>query len=56
MGKRIRDACPRESLAAWRPAADRPDPLQLLQESNVGRMPDLIPIRFGRMVRSPFTF
>ena len=56
MGKRLRDACPRESLAAWKPPADRPDPLQLLEDSNVGRMPDLIPIRFGRMVRSPFTF
>ena len=56
MGKRLRDTCPRESLATWKPPADRVDPLQLLQESNVGRMPDLIPIRFGRMVRSPFTF
>lgn len=56
MGKRLRGPCPRESLAAWKPPADRPDPLQLLQESNVGRMPDLIPIRFGRMVRTPFTF
>ncbi|QDU20669.1 DUF2252 domain-containing protein [Urbifossiella limnaea] len=56
MGKSLRDKCPRESHAAWRPAADRPDPLALLEESNKGRMPHLVPVRHGRMLHSPFTF
>ena len=55
-GKRLRETCPRESHADWKPVADRPDPLRLLEESNKGRIPELIPIRFGRMVRTPFTF
>lgn len=56
MGKGLRDKCPRESHAAWTPFIGRPDPLGLLQQSNEGRIPALIPIRFGRMVRTPFTF
>lgn len=55
-GKRLREACPRESHAAWRPRADRPDPLELMLQSNQGRMPQLVPIRHGRMLQSPFTF
>jgi len=56
LGKALRDTCPRESHASWKPALHRPDPLQLLSQSNKGRIPELIPIRMGRMVRSPFTF
>jgi uncharacterized protein (DUF2252 family) len=56
MGKSLRDTCPREAHAEWQPAADRPDPLVLMEESNEGRMPQLIPIRHGRMLHSPFTF
>lgn len=56
MGKRLRDTCPRGSHAVWKAGSDRPDPLRLLEESNRGRLPNLIPIRYGRMVRSPFTF
>jgi uncharacterized protein (DUF2252 family) len=56
MGKGLRDTCPRESHADWKPPSDRPDPMQLLAHSNKRRMAELIPIRFGRMVRSPFTF
>lgn len=55
-GKRLRDQCARESHSTWRPPADRADPLQLLKASNQGRIAELIPIRFGRMVRTPFTF
>ncbi len=55
-GKRLREKCPLESHAIWRPARDRPDPLHLLEESNKGRIPELIPIRYGRMMQSPFTF
>jgi uncharacterized protein (DUF2252 family) len=56
MGKSLRDKCLRESHAAWQPATDRPDPLALMEESNKGRIPQLIPIRHGRMLHSPFTF
>ena len=56
MGKSLRDKCPRTSHAVWKAADNRPDPLQLLEESNKGRIPQLIPIRYGRMVQTPFTF
>jgi uncharacterized protein (DUF2252 family) len=38
------------------PAADRPDPVGLLEEQNLTREPDLVPVRHGRMLVSPFTF
>src|SRR6266436_1911833 len=56
MGKSLRDKCPRASHAAWRPAADRPDPIVLLEASNKGRIQQLIPVRYGRMLVSPFTW
>lgn len=55
-GKSLRDQCPRQSHAAWLPPHDRPDPLALMEESDRGRVPHLIPIRHGRMLQSPFTF
>src|SRR5215467_14227721 len=55
-GKSLRKKCPRKSHAVWRPPHDRPDPVRLLQESNKGRIPQLIPIRHGRMMQTPFTF
>lgn len=55
-GKSLRDKCPRESHAVWKPATDRLDPIHFLEESSKGRMPELIPIRYGRMIQSPFTF
>src|SRR6516162_10031537 len=56
MGKSLRDRCPRTAHAVWRPPSDRPDPLDLLVESSQGRIPRLIPIRYGRMMQTPFTF
>lgn len=56
MGKRLRDKCPRQSHAAWRRRAHRPDPLDLVLKANKGRIPELVPIRHGRMIQSPFTF
>ena len=56
MGKALRDKCPRTSLAEWKPPHDRPDPLQLIKQSDLGRIPALVPIRHGRMLQSPFTF
>jgi uncharacterized protein (DUF2252 family) len=55
-GKKLREKCPRESHAAWKAPANRPDPIALLEESSKGRLPELIPIRYGRMMQSPFTF
>jgi uncharacterized protein (DUF2252 family) len=43
-------------VASWRPAADRPDPLALLEEQSAARQPDLVPVRYGRMSASPFAF
>jgi uncharacterized protein (DUF2252 family) len=56
VGKSLRGTCPRQSHAAWQAAPDRPDPIALMEESNKGRMPQLIPLRHGRMLKSPFTF
>ncbi len=42
--------------AGWVPAPDRPDPVALLEEQNAARVPDLVPVRHGRMLVSPFTF
>ena len=55
-GKALRDATPRAAHGGWKPPKDRRDPIELLRESNEGRIPELIPIRFGRMAQSPFAF
>jgi hypothetical protein len=55
-GKEARDRTPPSSHADWVPAADRPDPVGLLEAQNLTREPDLIPVRHGRMLVSPFTF
>jgi len=55
-GKALRDAVPRTWHAGWKASKDRRDPIDLLIDSNEGRMAQLIPIRFGRMMQSPFTF
>src|SRR5881398_1123009 len=55
-GLSAREHIPLDSPAGWRPAADRPDPVDLLAEQNTTREPDLVPVRHGRMMVSPFTF
>ena len=55
-GDVARDQTPRSSHTGWRPAADRPDPVALLEGQNLTREPDLVPVRHGRMMVSPFTF
>ena len=55
-GLEARDRTSVSSHTKWRPAADRPDPVGLLEEQNVTREPDLVPVRHGRMMVSPFTF
>ena len=49
-GKALREAVPREVHGHWKPTRDRRDIVDLLNESNEGRMEQLVPIRFGRMM------
>ena len=55
-GRAAREHAPLSSHAGWTPAADRPDPVDLLEQQNLTREPDLVPVRHGRMSVSPFTF
>ncbi len=55
-GKTARAEVPRESHAVFDPPADRPDPIGLLEEQAKSRVPELVPVRYGRMMVSPFTF
>ncbi|MFO0947342.1 MAG: DUF2252 domain-containing protein [Planctomycetota bacterium] len=55
-GRNLREKCRRQSHGDWSPPANRLDPLRLIEESNKGRIPQLVPIRHGRMMQSPFTF
>ena len=55
-GRAARRDAPRASHGQWRPAPDRPDPIALLEEQAETRVPELVPIRYGRMLVSPFTF
>ena len=55
-GKALREAVPRETQGGWKPLRKRRDPVEVLTESNEGRLSQLVPIRFGRMLQSPFTF
>jgi uncharacterized protein (DUF2252 family) len=56
IGKEARARVPRELNATFEPAPDRPDPVSLLQEQAKNRVQELVPIRYGRMLVSPFTF
>ena len=55
-GKAARAEVPRTSHADWAPAPGRPDPIELLEQQAATRVPELLPIRYGRMLVSPFTF
>jgi uncharacterized protein (DUF2252 family) len=55
-GKALRVGVPRESHADAKVPGKGRDPIAILEASNRGRLQDLVPIRYGRMVRSPFTF
>ena len=56
LGKALRRKAPRSSHAAWEPHSERPDPINLLEAANKTRLEHLVPIRYGRMARSPFAF
>jgi len=53
-GKALRDKVPRTAQAVWKRPSDRPDPVSVLQASDPDRPPELVPIRYGRMLQSPF--
>jgi uncharacterized protein (DUF2252 family) len=55
-GKAARAEVPRSSHAAFDPPPGRPDPIALLEEQGRSRVPELVPVRYGRMMVSPFTY
>ncbi len=55
-GRSARKEVPRSEHADWAPAPDRPDPVALLAHQAASRVQELVPIRYGRMLVSPFTF
>jgi uncharacterized protein (DUF2252 family) len=55
-GRALRDKVPRRSHAGWKAPHNRPDPIQLIKDSDQGRIPKLLPIRYGRMSGDPFKF
>ena len=55
-GRAERDAVPLDALAEWAAPADRPDPVGILEAQDATRVSELVPIRHGRMLVSPFTF
>ncbi|MFH8568544.1 DUF2252 domain-containing protein [Streptomyces sp. NPDC017993] len=56
LGKEARRHTPRSSHAEYEPAPHRPDPLSILEAQSAARVPELVPIRYGRMTESPFRF
>ncbi len=56
VGRGLRKRVPRKAHGLWHASANRPDPIQLLTQSDAGRIPALLPIRYGRMQQSPFAF
>jgi uncharacterized protein (DUF2252 family) len=55
-GKKARDKTSRKTLGKWKPAAGRPSPVATIKRQNKTRVPELVPIRHGRMGVSAFTF
>ena len=56
VGEAARKHAPVSAIGEWHPAKDRPDPVALLEEQSASRIADLIPVRYGRMLVSPFAF
>src|SRR6201999_759545 len=56
LGKGARRVAPRATQGAWTRPSKRADPVAILEEQALSRVPDLVPIRYGRMLASPFTF
>ena len=55
-GRAERESVPLEAHEEWAPPDDRPDPVGILEAQDAVRVPELVPIRHGRMIVSPFTF
>jgi len=55
-GKTLRDAVPRDAHATWRAYKGRTDPIGILHAADATRQPELVPLRYGRMLQSPFSF
>ncbi|PWK32949.1 DUF2252 domain-containing protein [Pseudomonas sp. OV226] len=55
-GEQLRERLPHAVHSVWKPPSKHRDPIELLEESNRYRLPNLVPLRYGRMLRSPFTF
>jgi uncharacterized protein (DUF2252 family) len=55
-GKALRKRVPRSDHAEYKPRDNRPDPVSILEQQNEGRVPKLVPVRYSRMLASPFTF
>jgi uncharacterized protein (DUF2252 family) len=55
-GRAARREVPRSAHAAWHPAPDRRSPVDVLVEQSAARLPELVPVRYGRMLESPFAF
>jgi hypothetical protein len=55
-GKALREKCPRDAHATWKAPSDRRDAVELVLAAEKGRVPELLPLRHGRMVKSAFTF
>lgn len=55
-GKALRDRVLRKDHAQWKPDKRRADPIKLLHAGDAGRLSELVPIRYGRMLQSPFAF
>ncbi|MDH6517663.1 uncharacterized protein (DUF2252 family) [Streptomyces sp. SAI-135] len=56
LGKAARAAVPRSSHAEFTPGPKRPDPLEIIEKQSAARLPELVPVRYGRMSESPFRF
>ncbi|WP_326650925.1 MULTISPECIES: DUF2252 domain-containing protein [unclassified Streptomyces] len=55
-GKAARDRVPRSSHALFEPPANRTGPVEIVERQSAARVPELVPIRYGRMLESPFRF
>ncbi|WP_443696376.1 DUF2252 family protein, partial [Pseudomonas sp.] len=55
-GESLLEGMPHSSHAVWKPPRKHRDPIDILEESNRYRLASLVPVRYGRMLRSPFTF
>src|SRR5919107_3095841 len=55
-GRVLRDKVKRSQLGRWKPAEDRPDPIDLIDDAHEGRLQRLVPVRVGRVLASPYAF